>query len=110
MESVLQLQAFSAPVADDPGARVLLAGAGTSAYIGECLAPLLDRQLAARVDAIPTTDIVGAPALYLDPDRPLLLVSFGRSGKSPESLALSLCPASPSSRNIRKGRRGIQIV
>ena len=82
-----RLQAFSAPVADDPGARVLLAGAGTSAYIGECLAPLLDRQFAARVDAIPTTDIVGAPALYLDPDRPLLLVSFGRSGNSPESLA-----------------------
>lgn len=82
-----QLQAFLAPVADNPAARVILTGAGTSAYIGQCLAPLLDRALAARVDAVPTTDIVCAPHLYLDPQQPLLLVSFGRSGNSPESLA-----------------------
>jgi tagatose-6-phosphate ketose/aldose isomerase len=66
---------------------VILAGAGTSAYIGQCLAPVFDRQLAARVDAIPTTDIVSAPDQYLDTRHPLLLVSFGRSGNSPESLA-----------------------
>lgn len=82
-----QLQAFLAPVADNPAARVILTGAGTSAYIGQCLAPLLDRALTARVDAVPTTDIVCAPHLYLDPQQPLLLVSFGRSGNSPESLA-----------------------
>ncbi|MDL5365197.1 SIS domain-containing protein [Xanthomonas sp. NCPPB 2654] len=82
-----QLQAFAAPIADDPRARVILTGAGTSAYIGQCLAPLLDRVLAARVDAVPTTDIVCAPQLYLDPAQPLLLISFGRSGNSPESLA-----------------------
>lgn len=34
-----------------------------------------------------TTDIVGAPHLYLDPKRPTLMVSFGRSGNSPESIA-----------------------
>jgi tagatose-6-phosphate ketose/aldose isomerase len=39
------------------------------------------------VDAVPTTDLVSAPHLYLDPAQPLLLVSFGRSGNSPESLA-----------------------
>lgn len=82
-----QLRTFVGPLIDDPRARVILTGAGTSAYIGQCLAPLLDRALAARVDAVPTTDIVCAPQLYLDPDQPLLLVSFGRSGNSPESLA-----------------------
>ena len=82
-----QVDAFVGPVANDPAARVILTGAGTSAYIGQCLAPLLDRELAARVDAVPTTDIVSAPHLYLDPAQPLLLVSFGRSGNSPESLA-----------------------
>src|SRR5690606_30024454 len=81
-----KLRAFAAPIVDDPAARVMLTGAGTSSYIGQCLAPLLDRQLAARVDAVPTTDLVGSPALYLDPMQPLLLVSFGRSGNSPESL------------------------
>lgn len=82
-----RLRSFVAPLIDDAAARVILAGAGTSAYIGQCLAPVLDRQLAARVDAIPTTDIVSAPDQYLDTRHPLLLVSFGRSGNSPESLA-----------------------
>lgn len=82
-----QIDAFIGPVAQDARARVILTGAGTSAYIGQCLAPLLDRRLPARVDAVPTTDIVSAPHLYLDPAQPLLLVSFGRSGNSPESLA-----------------------
>jgi len=81
-----ELQSFIAPVADNPLARVILAGAGTSAYIGECLAAVLDRELAARVDAVPTTDIVSCPHLHLDADQPLLLISFGRSGNSPESL------------------------
>ena len=33
-----------------------------------------------------TTDIVSCPGLHLHPEQPLLLVSFGRSGNSPESL------------------------
>jgi tagatose-6-phosphate ketose/aldose isomerase len=81
-----ELQKFIAPVADNPLARVILTGAGTSAYIGQCLATVLDRQLAARVDAVPTTDIVSCPHLHLDAGQPLLLVSFGRSGNSPESI------------------------
>ena len=83
-----RLDAFAGAVTGNAAARVILTGAGTSAYIGECLAPLLDRRLAARVDAVPTTDIVSSPLLHLDPDQPLLLVSFGRSGNSPESLAV----------------------
>ncbi len=81
------LDAFVRPIADDPAARVVLAGAGSSAYIGECLVPPLGRELAARVEAVATTDIVSAPHLYLEPASPLLLVSLGRSGNSPESLA-----------------------
>ncbi|HLT44821.1 MAG TPA: SIS domain-containing protein [Luteimonas sp.] len=82
-----QLEGFIAPVVGNPAARVILTGAGSSAYIGECLAATLDRTLAARVDAVPTTDLVSGPRLHLDPEQPLLLVSFGRSGNSPESLA-----------------------
>ena len=82
-----QIEAFIAPVARNANARIILTGAGSSSYIGQCLAPLLDQRLAARVDSVPTTDLVSAPYLYLDPAQPLLLVSFGRSGNSPESLA-----------------------
>jgi len=67
--------------------RVILTGAGTSAFIGECLAPALSARLETRVEAIPTTDIACAPQLYFETDTPTLLVSFGRSGNSPESVA-----------------------
>ena len=48
--------AFLAPLLADPALRVVLTGAGTSAFIGECLAPALCGQLQRRVDAIATTD------------------------------------------------------
>lgn len=86
-DQLAALEAFIRPIAQNPAARIVLTGAGTSAYIGQILAPLLDRQLAARVDAVPTTDLVSNPTLHFDPAQPLLLVSFGRSGNSPESLA-----------------------
>ena len=67
--------------------RVILTGAGTSGFIGECLVPYLAAQLPCRVEAIPTTDLVCAPYLYFKEAAPTLLVSFGRSGSSPESVA-----------------------
>ena len=75
------------PILARADGRVVLTGAGTSAYIGECLAPALAKMLNRRVDAIPTTDLVASPESYLSPDTPTLVVSFGRSGNSPESVA-----------------------
>ncbi|MEL7691141.1 SIS domain-containing protein [Citromicrobium bathyomarinum] len=80
-----RIAAFANPYLSNPLARVILTGAGTSAFIGECLAPFLDAQVAARVEALATTDIVSSPFVYLRKDVPTLLVSFGRSGNSPES-------------------------
>ena len=67
--------------------QIVLTGAGTSACIGECLAPALTRQLGMRVQAIATTDLVAAPDTYLAAAAPVLLVSFARSGNSPECVA-----------------------
>ena len=44
-------------------------------------------KLQRRVDAVATTDLVGLPNAYLAEDVPTLMVSFSRSGDSPESLA-----------------------
>ena len=60
--------------------RVILTGAGSSAYIGEVIADELDASWAARVRAIPSTSLLTHPWLYLDPKAPTLLVSFARSG------------------------------
>lgn len=81
------IEGFLAPLLAKPDLRIVLAGAGTSAFIGECLAAWLGRTTGRCVEAVATTDIVSAPDLYLRADAPTLLVSFGRSGNSPESLA-----------------------
>jgi tagatose-6-phosphate ketose/aldose isomerase len=80
-------QAFLAPLLARGDLRIVLTGAGTSSFVGECLAAPLRRTTRLRVDAVATTDLVGSPASCLDPDIPTLLVSFARSGNSPESLA-----------------------
>jgi tagatose-6-phosphate ketose/aldose isomerase len=81
------IEAFVAPLLARPELRIVLTGAGTSAFIGECLAPWLSKLLDRCVEAIATTDIVSAPHYRLRRDTPTLLISFGRSGNSPESLA-----------------------
>ena len=69
--------------------RVILTGAGTSAFVGDTLVPELARQNQQNVqfESIPTTDIVSNPTEYLFKDTPTILVSFARSGNSPESVA-----------------------
>lgn len=69
--------------------RVILTGAGTSAFVGDTLVPELARQNQQNVqfESIPTTDIVSNPTEYLFKEIPTILVSFARSGNSPESVA-----------------------
>ncbi|MCV2370420.1 SIS domain-containing protein [Roseateles oligotrophus] len=66
---------------------VILTGAGSSAFCGEGVVDEINRKWPAQVRAVPTTSLISHPALYLERDRPTLLVSFARSGNSPESLA-----------------------
>ena len=66
--------------------EIVLTGAGTSAFIGDAIAPVL-RGIWGNVRAVATTDIVTNGRQYLRSDRPLLLISFARSGNSPESVA-----------------------
>jgi tagatose-6-phosphate ketose/aldose isomerase len=80
------LQAFLAPWLANPALRIVLTGAGTSSFIGECLAPALVRA-GRQAQAIASTDIVASPGSTLRPNSPTLMVHFARSGNSPESLA-----------------------
>ena len=81
------IDAFLVPLLRKPDLRIVLTGAGTSAFIGETIAPWLSRQTGKNISAVPTTDLVTNPMDYLNPAHPLLLVSFARSGNSPESVA-----------------------
>jgi len=82
------LRNFLAPLLERRDLRIVLTGAGTSSFVGECLAPALKRRTQRRVEAVSTTDLVGSPGAWLESAVPTLLVSFARSGNSPESAAV----------------------
>lgn len=82
-----ELDAWFAYTLTDQFVRIILTGAGTSAYVGETLAPFLSQKLSRPVEAVSTTNIVAAPEQYLFKKVPTLIISFARSGNSPESVA-----------------------
>lgn len=67
--------------------EVWLCGAGSSAYIGDIIAAGLLGQDGPPIRAMATTDIVSRPHAHLRGAR-RLVISFGRSGNSAESIGL----------------------
>ncbi|WP_244087919.1 SIS domain-containing protein [Companilactobacillus sp. RD055328] len=70
--------------------RVIFVGAGTSQYVGDTITPYLNRTgdiANFTFESIATTNIVSSPLDYLKENEPTILVSFARSGNSPESVA-----------------------
>ncbi|WP_318479355.1 SIS domain-containing protein [Photobacterium leiognathi] len=86
-ECEAQIKCFMDKVYSYPNLRIVLTGAGTSAFAGRSLALGLSQRLQRRVEAISTTDIVSNPNQCFAENIPTLLVSFARSGNSPESVA-----------------------
>ena len=82
-----QIREFLGNIVDKVNPCVILTGAGTSAFIGEVLASTVQKQLRVSARSIPTTDIITHAGDYFIRSKPTLLVSFARSGDSPESLA-----------------------
>lgn len=67
--------------------EVWFCGAGTSAFIGDTLCSYLNRPNSiARFRSVATTDLVSCPSSYLPTDKRILVVSFGRSGDSSETI------------------------
>ena len=86
-----EIAAFLQEIADKHDyIKVILTGAGTSAYVGDTLVPYFKEVYDERkwnFNSIATTDIVANPETYLKKDVATVLVSFARSGNSPESVA-----------------------
>lgn len=77
--------------------EIWLTGAGTSAYIGDILAQAMPFHTP-RLRSVPSTDIVSRPQV-LRSCKPLV-VSFGRSGNSAETIGVldaldAICPNAP---------------
>ncbi|MGQ9617010.1 MAG: SIS domain-containing protein [Spirochaetota bacterium] len=66
-------------------AVLILTGAGTSEFIGYCVEGLFRKNLKVPTNVFSTTKIITIPDQTIIKGRPYLLVSFARSGNSPES-------------------------
>ncbi|MCQ1571631.1 SIS domain-containing protein [Neorhizobium galegae] len=79
-----QAREISAWIIERQITEIVFAGAGTSAFIGDALS--FASHTGPLIKGIPTTDIVACPFECLRDDPQLLVVQFGRSGDSSESV------------------------
>lgn len=77
---------FLSPVLQQKDLRIILTGAGSSAFVGEVAQGIIQQQTKLPTQLVATTDLVTHPEAFFIKQRPTLLVSFARSGNSPESL------------------------
>lgn len=78
---------FMSKLSDIPNLRIMLTGAGSSAFIGESMSMLLADELGLASEAVHSTDIVTSPGATLL-NVPTALISYSRSGESPESVGV----------------------
>ncbi len=81
-----ELQKFIDQVVKQEDFDIVLTGAGTSEFVGNSLYQALNQKYNYKVKSFGTTDLVPSPECFLSATKPTILVSFGRSGNSPESL------------------------
>ncbi|WP_439555963.1 SIS domain-containing protein, partial [Dyadobacter sp.] len=80
------IEDFLNPILENEQLRIVLTGAGTSGYIGDSAQGTLQKAWRKPVQAVPTTEIVTQPHATFIRSVPTLLISFARSGNSPESV------------------------
>lgn len=91
LDKLETIESFLAGIKEKhPFVHVIFTGAGTSDFVGQSIANHLNQVndlKHIRFSSIGTVELVGRPHDYLQADVPTILVSFARSGNSPESLA-----------------------
>ena len=89
------MNAYREPISDfleeiyqKPGISIILTGAGTSAYIGDTLHGSFQKYTGLLCRSISSTSLITHPERYIKREDPVLIISFARSGDSPESLGV----------------------
>ncbi|WP_254063478.1 SIS domain-containing protein [Granulicella sp. S190] len=86
LRAFLEAAGVTGPLERRP--TVVLTGAGTSDYIGQSLALVLRSCWGCETQAIASTDLLLNMSDQLVPGRRYLMISFSRSGDSPEGVAV----------------------
>ena len=80
------IKKFLEPVFNEADPDIIFTGAGTSEYVGNALYSYVNRYTGFHAKSYASTDLVETPENYLSRNKKTLLVNFGRSGNSPESV------------------------
>lgn len=83
-----EIASFMKPLLERSDLQVVLTGAGSSAFIGQSVIHAFTAGFGLASKAVPTTTLVTHFNHHIDVKKPLLLISFARSGNSPESNAV----------------------
>lgn len=86
LEKEKEIKDFFLSIVNDTK-KIILTGAGTSSFIGHSAEGIMMRKQNKVVQSIPTTHLVSHPEDYFEKEIPTMLISFARSGDSPESVA-----------------------
>lgn len=81
-----QILSFIKPLIAKNNLKIILTGAGTSAFIGNTVLGTVQSKFKCLTSSIATTDLITHPELFLSKEKTILLFSFARSGNSPESI------------------------
>lgn len=82
----VEVKEFISKITSHDDFDIIFTGAGTSEFVGNALYSYCTTNWKYKVKSYGTTDLVASPLQYLSPTKPTLLISFGRSGNSPESV------------------------
>lgn len=80
------IQALVDSFSNDVNATIIFAGAGSSEFVGNISKTIISQHVDCTVLSIPTTDIITNISDYINSKERTLMISFGRSGSSPESM------------------------
>ncbi len=85
-----ELSEYLKKILNNSDIGIIITGAGTSAFIGDVLLGVFNKSFDNHISIIATTDLITHPELYFNDSKKYLLISFARSGNSPESAQVIL--------------------
>ncbi len=84
------LDVFFQDFVQEQSRQIVLSGAGTSEFAGVCVESLFRHALCSPAQVISSPQLVATPEQAFPPGHAVLLISFARSGGSPESIGAFL--------------------
>jgi len=68
--------------------EIIMTGAGSSSFVGNVLSMILPQKSYNNFKTIPSSDLITHPHIFLQKNKKFVLISFARSGNSPESMGV----------------------